>query len=97
MKDYYAILDLSPLASPDDIKRAFHKLAHQHHPDLGGDGEKFKAISEAYAALSNPAKRQEYDAQLRLYAQQFAQQQVVTVVYYYPNPNGTTDSQWYYF
>lgn len=45
------VLGLSSAATREDIKRAFHRLAHQHHPDKGGDAEKFKKISAAYAVL----------------------------------------------
>jgi molecular chaperone DnaJ len=61
-KDYYKILGIDKNASEDDIKKAFRKLAHQHHPDKnGGDDKKFKEISEAYAVLSDSKKRQQYD------------------------------------
>lgn len=61
-KDYYAILGVPRSASPDDIKKAFRKLAHQHHPDKkGGSEAKFKELNEAYQVLSDPAKRQQYD------------------------------------
>jgi len=65
VKDYYDILGLEKGASADDIKKAYRKLARKHHPDLNpGDKaseEKFKEISEAYAVLSDPKKREEYD------------------------------------
>jgi molecular chaperone DnaJ len=61
-KDYYNTLGVSKNASPADIKKAYHKLAHQHHPDKsGGDAEKFKKINEAYSVLSDPKKRSAYD------------------------------------
>jgi len=61
-EDYYKILGVSKTASPDEIKKAFRKLAHQHHPDKsGGDEKKFKEINAAYQVLSNPEKRQQYD------------------------------------
>ncbi len=60
-KDYYRILGVEKTASQDDIKRAFRKLAHEHHPDKGGDAEKFKEINEAYQALGDAQKRQRYD------------------------------------
>lgn len=60
-KDYYKILGVEKGASADEIKKAFRKLAHKHHPDKGGDAEKFKEASEAYAVLSDEKKRNEYD------------------------------------
>ncbi|MDE2038376.1 MAG: DnaJ domain-containing protein [Patescibacteria group bacterium] len=65
MKDYYKILGVEKGASPDDVKKAFRKLAHQYHPDKNkGDKEaeqKFKEASEAYAVLSDDSKRAQYD------------------------------------
>lgn len=46
-------LGLTIIATAEDIKRAFHKLAHIHHPDKGGDAEKFKKISHAYQILKD--------------------------------------------
>lgn len=61
-KDYYNILGVQRQASPDEIKKAYHKLAHQHHPDKkSGDEAKFKEINEAYQVLSDPKKRSNYD------------------------------------
>ncbi len=63
-KDYYEVLGVSKDASEDDIKRAFRKLAKQYHPDINkepGAEEKFKEIGEAYAVLSDPQKRSQYD------------------------------------
>lgn len=62
-KDYYKILGIDKSASEADIKKAFRKLAHQHHPDKNGSGsaEKFKEINEAYQVLSNKERRQQYD------------------------------------
>jgi molecular chaperone DnaJ len=61
-KDYYHILGVTKGAGPEEIKRAFHKLAHQYHPDkAGGNEEKFKEINEAYQVLSDPQKRAQYD------------------------------------
>ncbi|OGZ34697.1 MAG: molecular chaperone DnaJ [Candidatus Portnoybacteria bacterium RBG_19FT_COMBO_36_7] len=60
-KDYYEILGVTKSASPDEIKRAYRKLAQQYHPDKGGDQEKFKQINAAYQVLSDPQKRAQYD------------------------------------
>lgn len=61
MEDYYGILGVSRDASPEEIKKAFYKLAHKHHPDKGGNAEEFKKINEAYHILSNKEKREQYD------------------------------------
>jgi curved DNA-binding protein len=61
MNDYYKILGVSESASQDEIKKAYRKLANQHHPDKGGDQAKFKDISVAYDTLSDPQKKSEYD------------------------------------
>ncbi len=62
MKDYYKILGVEKNASEADIKKAFRKLALEHHPDKnGGKDEKFKEINEAYSTLSDAKKRQQYD------------------------------------
>jgi len=63
-KDYYEILGLSKGASEEEIKRSFRKLAKQYHPDVNkeaGAEERFKEIGEAYAILSDPQKKQQYD------------------------------------
>jgi DnaJ-class molecular chaperone len=61
VKNYYQILGIAPNASADDIKRAYRKLASQHHPDKGGDTARFQEIQEAYSVLSDPGKRESYD------------------------------------
>lgn len=60
-KEYYSMLWLSKWATDDEIKKAYRKLAMQHHPDRGWDTEKFKEINEAYSILSDPQKKQQYD------------------------------------
>jgi len=61
MKDYYKILGVSHDASEKEIKEAYYRLAHQYHPDKGGDPKKFKEINEAYQVLSDKEKRRQYD------------------------------------
>jgi DnaJ-class molecular chaperone len=61
MTDYYAALGVPRTATADEIKRAFRRLASQHHPDKGGDTQKFQAIQQAYATLGDEQKRAEYD------------------------------------
>jgi curved DNA-binding protein len=59
--DYYKTLGIDKTASPDEIKKAFRSLASKHHPDKGGDTAKFQEIQEAYATLSDPDKKSQYD------------------------------------
>jgi len=60
---YYEMLGVAKDAKPDEIKRAYRKLASQHHPDKGGDKTRFQEIQAAYDTLSNDGKRQQYDMQ----------------------------------
>ena len=61
--DPYTTLGVSKSASADEIKKAYRKLAHQHHPDKkGGSEAKFKEINEAYQILSDPDKKSRYDS-----------------------------------
>lgn len=71
-KDYYNTLGVGKEASDEEIKKAYRKLAHQHHPDKsGGDEAKFKEVNEAYQVLSDKEKRTQYDQ----YGQTFEQAQ----------------------
>ena len=64
-RDYYKVLGVGRQAGQDEIKKAYRKLAVKHHPDRNqGDKqaeERFKEINEAYAVLSDPEKRKQYD------------------------------------
>ena len=63
-KDYYKTMGLDRQAGPEDIKKAYRKLARKYHPDVSkeaGAEEKFKEVSEAYETLHDPEKRAAYD------------------------------------
>ena len=59
--EYYNILNVEKTATIPEIKKAYYKLALTHHPDKGGDPEKFKLITEAFEILSNKTKKELYD------------------------------------
>lgn len=78
MKNYYAILGVSPSAHAADIKRAYRRLALQYHPDKNPSPEAeqfFKAVNEAYETLGDPQLRAAYDQRLANPAYQSPQQQ----------------------
>ncbi|EIW56458.1 DnaJ-domain-containing protein [Trametes versicolor FP-101664 SS1] len=60
-KDYYKILGVERSCTEVEIKKAYRRESLKHHPDKGGDEEKFKLVSEAHSILSDPTKRQRYD------------------------------------
>ena len=61
-RDYYNVLNVPRTATQDEIKKAYRKLAHEHHPDKKtGNEAKFKEVNEAYQVLSDPQKRSSYD------------------------------------
>ena len=64
-RDYYEVLGIAPNASAEEIRRAYHRLAFQCHPDRHEETEeankKMQEINEVYAILSDPIKRREYD------------------------------------
>ena len=69
--DYYKTLGVQSNASQDEIKRAYKKLAKEHHPDVGSGNEtKFKQVSEAHDTLKDSQKRQDYDLQRKFGSQQ---------------------------
>lgn len=86
LKDYYTILGVPSSASPDEIKKAWRRLAHEYHPDKTGSdpyaAAQFAVIKEAYETLIHPAKKDLY-LQQRWYAQsrgQRATQSIITPV-----------------
>ena len=63
MENFYQTLGVNENATQDEIKKAYRKLAVEHHPDKGGDENKFKKISEAYDTIGDENKRSQYNNQ----------------------------------
>ena len=61
MNNYYDILGITKDSTPEEIKKAYRSLSKEHHPDMGGDGEKFKNVAEAYGTLGDKIKKNDYD------------------------------------
>ena len=65
MENFYNTLGVNENASPDEIKKAYRRLAAQHHPDKGGDTAKFQQIQKAYETIGDQNRRAQYDAERR--------------------------------
>lgn len=66
IKNWYQILNVEETASPQEIKKAYHRLAKEYHPDEHkGQEEKFREVCDAYQILSDPVKRREFDLSLK--------------------------------
>lgn len=70
MKDYYQLLEITPESNEDEIRKSYRRLAMLYHPDRNPDKpeaeEKFKEVAEAYGVLTDPVKRQQYDASRKM-------------------------------
>jgi DnaJ-class molecular chaperone len=64
MSNFYDVLGVTKDSNETELKKAYRSLSLKHHPDRGGDTTKFQEINEAYETLSDPSKKQQYDAQL---------------------------------
>ena len=81
--NYYELLDVPTNATTDEIKQHYRKYARIHHPDKGGDPEKFKDIHEAYEILMNPIQRHQYDMDLSGQNHKFTQDDYDMIFRYY--------------
>ncbi|NEW09805.1 DnaJ domain-containing protein [Paenibacillus sp. SYP-B3998] len=68
MRTYYEMLEIDPVATPDEIKKAYKRMAKKHHPDANAGSKQsemmFKLVNEAYHTLSDAAARAAYDARM---------------------------------
>ena len=74
-RNLYSVLGLNRQADTQEIRTAYKQLAKEHHPDKGGDPEKFKELSEAHEVLSDESRRRHYDMTGSISEQEHAQQQ----------------------
>ena len=65
-KNFYEILEVSPGATQEEVRKAFIQLSKVHHPEAGGNAEVYKKITEAYAELKSPEKRKEYNQRMNI-------------------------------
>lgn len=86
-KDYYKILGVDWDSDQETIKKAFRTLSKEHHPDHGGDENKFKEINEAHSVLSDPEKREDYDNPMRQMGGGFPFGDIFGMRRARPNPN----------
>ena len=65
--NYYAVLNISPDATAEEIRRAYREMARRYHPDAGegSSADKFRELTEAYEILGDPARRRDYDIEFR--------------------------------
>lgn len=83
-KDYYKVLGVSPVASPDEIRKAYRMMSKKYHPDLNPHlrtiaEDKMKKLVEAYNILNNPTKRKEYDNQPQFQIRRFQKSRQVKI------------------
>ena len=81
--NYYELLDVPKNATTDEIKQHYRKYARIHHPDKGGDPEKFKEIQTAYETLMDPIQRHQYDMDLSGTNYTFTQEDYDMIYRYY--------------
>ena len=90
MSKYHDILGVAVDASKADIKKAYRKLAGQHHPDKGGDEAKFKEVQEAYDRVSHPDK---YKEETNFHRQQGGRDQFWDNVNIHVNRSGRSNAR----